>query len=193
MDNLDVANGFICRDDEDVYHAGYDGEGDNGYARGVISVEWHEGETVRYAARFFLPEGFGAALRGTVAIMRWDNWVDHGSQGDFGGVVLMGSGSRVHLVHGGYDRGFEGDLVPGVRVPEGRWVRIEVLQRLSSSGDATSVVQVDGEEVGRSTAPNMAGRDIKRIRYGLVAISAGEQVSPLGLRFADAEAERVAR
>jgi hypothetical protein len=44
-----------------------------------------------------------------------------------------------------------------------------------------SQVWVDGQSAGTSTEANSFGRDVTRIRYGLVAIADGAQTNPLNL------------
>jgi hypothetical protein len=166
--------------------AAYSGGGANGYARGVAQVRWENGATVTYGAAFLLPHGFTDRLAAPVALVRWDNWPSHGEQGDVGGLYLFESDRRVHLVHGGYRRGFEGDLLASPPVPEGRWFHVEVRQRLARSSPALNELRIDGRVVGRSTAANMGGRTIERLRFGIVALSSGAQTEPLELNFDDA-------
>jgi hypothetical protein len=63
-------------------------------------------------------------------------------------------------------------LVGPVHVPEARWVWTEVHQRLSPIyGNALTELYLDGHLVGRSKAPNTAGRPIDHIRFGNVAMA----------------------
>jgi hypothetical protein len=64
-------------------------------------------------------------------------------------------------------------------LPEGRWVFVEVRQRLSTSSPLNEVY-VDGERLGRSAAQNSFGRPAETLRYGLVRI---EQLAPTHLWF----------
>jgi hypothetical protein len=163
--------------------ASYHGVGANGFARGLNNVHWADGETVTYGAAFFLPRGFKSRVQGAVSLVRWDNWPSNGDDGDVGGLVLWRKDRKIHLVRGGYLRGFEGDLIRPFRIPEGRWVHLEVRQRLSGGAGALSEVYADGRLVGRSTAPNAYGRAVERIRYGVVSIAEGAQLKPLTLYF----------
>lgn len=163
----------------------------NGYARAVRRISWRPGQTVTFGAAFYLPRGFRAKQQGAVALIRWDNWPTRGRRGDFGGLVLFESDGRLHLVRGRYDRGYEDDLVRGIRMAEGRWVHLEVRQRLSRSARALSEVYVDGRRVRRSSASNSYGRSLQRIRFGIVSISARSQVRPLTLYFDRATTGRV--
>jgi hypothetical protein len=79
-------------------------------------------------------------------------------------------------------------LVGPIALPEGRWFRLEVHERLSGGTGALSELYLDGKLIGKSTAPNTYGRSIQRIRYGIVAIAEGAQTKPLELSFDDANA-----
>jgi hypothetical protein len=162
----------------------------NGFARGILDVRWLPGAEVSYGAAFFLPEGFKDAMRGGVAILRWDNYPAYGTRGDIGGLVIYNGDKKLHLIRGGYDRGYEADLIPPVDVPEGRWVHLEVRQTLSAGADAVNEVAMDGAVIARTTVPNSYGRRIQRVRYGIVSIEAGSQTMPLQLYFDGARASR---
>jgi hypothetical protein len=178
-----VTTGARAYDGRKSARATYRGAGINGFARGLRNVNWGDGETVTYGAAFFLPRGFHSRVQGAVSLVRWDNWPSHGKAGDVGGLVLWGSDHKVHLIRGGYVRGYEGDLIRPFRIPEGRWVHLEVRQQLSGGSGARSEVYLDGRRVGVSTAPNAYGRPVERIRYGVVSVAEGAQVKPLTLYF----------
>lgn len=163
--------------------AEYRGGGANGYARAVWAVHWAQGDEVWYSAAFFLPAGFRAAMQEEVALMRWDNWPSHNRAADHGGIVIWGSDKRARLKVGTY-AGHEDVLVGPFDLPEGRWFHLEVRQRLSErAGDALSEVYLDGAPIGGSTAPNTGGRDIERLRIGIVAVGSGVQTRALTLWF----------
>lgn len=165
--------------------ATYAGGGSNGYARGIFNVGWDEGDRVVYSAAFYLPLGFKASMQGQVALMRWDNWASYPTSADHGGIVINGSDKRARLVRDtlGVASGQE-VLVGPFDLPEGRWFRLEVRQRLGSGAGASSEVFLDDSFQGGSDAPNMyAGRSIERVRVGLVAIASGSQTQPLTLWF----------
>jgi hypothetical protein len=162
--------------------ATYDGSGENGYTRGIWNVNWQNGEDVWFGAAYFLPRGFLASIQGQVDLMRWDNWVSHPSDTDWGGVSIYGSDHRARLLRFGDGRPND-TLVGPFDLPEDRWFTLEVHQHLSGDSGALSELYLDGELVGRSTKPNTYGRPIERIRYGIVAIAEDEQRKPLDLWF----------
>jgi Polysaccharide lyase len=162
-------------------HATYTGAGRNGYSRGIWNVSWQDGDEVWYGGAFYLPEGFKDRMQGQVDLVRWDNWPSMPEQSEKGGVVIYGSDKRARLVR--MKQGVEQASLGGsFDIPEGRWVWIEVHQRLSEA-DPLSEVYLDDELVASSTAKNSYGHSIDRIRLGLVAISSGSQTNPLELWF----------
>jgi hypothetical protein len=166
--------------------ASYEGNGENGYARGIWNVNWQDGEDVWFGAAYYLPVGFLASVQGQVDLMRWDNWSLYPNEADWGGVSIYGSDHRARLLRFGAGRPND-TLVGPTTLPEGRWFTLEVHQiRSSQSGSALSELYVDGKLVGKSTAPNTYGRPATRVRFGIVAIAAGTQTKPLQLNFDDA-------
>jgi hypothetical protein len=168
-------------------HATYEGNGGNGYARGIWNVNWQDGEDVWFGAAYYLPVGFVPHIQGQVDLMRWDNWLSHPSDTDWGGVSIYGSDHHARLVRFGAGRSND-TLVGPTTLPEGRWFTLEVHERLSAGAGALSELYVDGKLVGKSSRPNTYGRPIERIRYGIVAIAEGAQTKPLELWFDDATA-----
>ncbi len=162
--------------------ATYDGSGENGYTRGIWNVNWQDGEDVWFGAAYYLPRGFDSRIQGQVDLMRWDNWVSHPSDTDWGGVSIYGSDRRARLLRFGDGRPND-TLVGPIDLPEGRWFTLEVHQHLSNGPSALSELYLDGELVGRSDKPNTYGRPIERIRYGIVAIAEDAQQKPLDLWF----------
>jgi hypothetical protein len=163
--------------------ARYDGGPGNGYARAIQDVSWRDGQDVWYGAAFYLPKGFKRAMQGEVALLRWDNYVAYGTRGDIGGVVVWGSDRRARLIVSHYRRR-EQILVGPFDVPEGVWFSVLVHQRLArDSGRALNEVYFDGVIAGSSRNGNTGGREIRRVRYGLVAISSHAQTNPLALWF----------
>ncbi len=156
--------------------------GGNGYSRGIFNVDWADGEDVWYGAAFYLPPGFRAAQQGQVDLLRWDNWVLDPDTTDRSGVVLWRSDGRAHLVRQrlGVE---EVTIAPTFAIPEGRWVVLEVHQRLSSDRGALNEVFLDGRLVARSRSANTYGRPIQRLRAGIVATDAARQRKPLTLWF----------
>jgi hypothetical protein len=158
----------------------------NGYARGVRRVAWRSGQTVRYAVSLLLPSGFREQVQGQVDLLRWDNWPDAGNAADWGGVAIWGGDRRARLLR--FRRGEPEDVLIGpFTLPEGRWFRLGVVQRLGG-GRAASEVYIDGRRIGRSLAPNTYDRPLQRVRFGLVAIDARRQERPLQLDFAAPQA-----
>jgi hypothetical protein len=163
--------------------ARYDGGPGNGYARATQDVDLRDGQDVWYGAAFYLPKGFKRAMQGEVALLRWDNYVAYGRRADIGGVVVWGADRRARLMLSHY-LGRERILVGPFDVPEGVWFSLLVHQWLARDGGrALNEVYVDGVMVGSSRNANTAGREIHRVRYGLVAISSGAQTNPLTLWF----------
>lgn len=161
--------------------ASYDGDG-NGYARGLRRVRWETGETVRYGINLYLPVGFRNRVQGQVDLMRWDNWPERGDNADWGGIAIWGGDRRARLLR--FNRGADEDVLLGpFDLPEGRWFRLTVVQRLGGERGASEVF-LDGRKVGRSVAPTTYGRRIVRVRYGLVAVDSSRQRRPLHLAFA---------
>jgi len=163
--------------------ASYLGGADNAYSRGLWNVSWVTNDDVWYSAAYYLPVGFKSAMQGEVDLLRWDNWLSHPSDTDWGGVVIYGGDKKARLMRFNM-KGSSTVLVGPFDVPEGRWFTLEVHQRLSgSSGDALSELYLDGTLVGRSTAANTYGRTIERLRTGLVADGGAKQTNPLTLWF----------
>lgn len=158
-------------------HATYLGGNQEGYARGVFNVNWRDADDVWYDAAFYLPVGFKAAQRGRVDLLTWDNWPSRGTAGDYGGIVMYGYDHKARLVHGSLGTDDREDLTGPFDLPEGRWFFIQVHQRFGGARPF-SEVYVDSDVVGRSTAQNMDGDPIDRVRAGLVS---AQQENPLDL------------
>ena len=181
----------------------YDGSGYNGYARGIFSPgdpgsrAWRIGDSVWYGAAFWLPRAplpgdtsqtisFMASVKGQVALMRWDNFVD-GSPVDRSGVVIYGGDKKAHLVRQRDDA--QTELSPvSFDLPEGRWFWLEVHQVLSPYSSSTAVlneVYLDGQLMLRSGVANVRTdtRPITRMRYGIVSMAPGAQTNPLYFLF----------
>jgi hypothetical protein len=166
-------------------HATYTGRGSNGYARGQQDVTWRSGDDVWYGMAVFLPSGFKAAQQGPVDLLRWDNWSIDPNNTDRSGLTLDSRGRLVLLTQQLNRTGYN-PLLGGYDVPEGRWVHLEVRQRLSSSsGQAINEVWMDGRRLGSNTSANSYGRNATRLRAGIVAVSAGQQTNNLQLWFDD--------
>jgi hypothetical protein len=173
-----------------IASAEYCGRGGNGYARALFRVRWSPGDQVRYGAQFRLPRHFDEMTQSEVAIMRWDGFGHDGSRADVGGIVIRSDG-RAALVGGNY-RG-EWPLTAPFDLPRGRWFTIEVAQKLAGDSEAHNAVAVDGRVVRTSAEVNSWGRGVDRVRYGIVAISAGRQHADLTLSFSRPFAEPASR
>lgn len=188
FDQLHQTTGTIAVDGERAYsgsrsaRAHYAGGGANGYQRGIWNVGWRDGDEVWYSAAIFLPSGFKAAMQGQVDLLRWDNWASHPDDTDWGGLVMYGSDRRMRLMRFNMANTGATTLVGPFDVPEGRWVHLEVHQRLGAQ-DALSEVWMDGGLVGSSALPNSYGRAVERVRVGIVAIASGRQLEPLTMWF----------
>lgn len=164
-------------------HARYDGAGANGYARAIFNVDWRAGDAVAYSAYFYIPDTLIASMQGQVALMRWDDYPQHADHPVQCGIVIDGSDRRARLVTEEYRSTSQTVLGGPFDLPQDRWFRIEVRQRLGGD-NALNEVLVDGRTVARSQTPNLpSGRSVSRVRYGLVAIAAGAQRLPLELWF----------
>jgi hypothetical protein len=133
---------------------------------------WGEGTDVWYSASFYLPTGFYAAKNSSQDLMRWDCYID--GESDMQGGLGMGSDDALYIMSNyPYTRPLETAYV----IPEGRWVPIEVHQRISEFANvAQNEIYADGVLVGLSTTPNYKGsaypaneRAINRLRVGIVS------------------------
>lgn len=165
--------------------ASFTGGTANAYARCVVTTNWTTGDDVWYGAAIYLPVGFTQSMQQQVDLMRWDNFSLNNASQDWGGIIIQNSDKKARLKRFNVNNDYV-DLGPTFTFPEGRWVWVEVHQRLSpvsgnSTSGAFSEVYMDNTKIGESYLPNTYGRDITRIRFGLVAIGAGSQTNPLDL------------
>jgi hypothetical protein len=187
IDSVSTRDGYLLessnvpRAGRPTVYAVYEGGGRNGYARAVKHVRWLPGDEVAYRTWLLLPPGFHDRLQGQVDIMRWDNWPSRPRGADWGGVSIWGSDRKARLLRFGATRPEEDVLGEPFELPEGRWLRLEVRQRLSSGPGARSSVWLDGERVADSRAPTTYGAPVDRVRFGIVAIASGDQERPLEL------------
>jgi hypothetical protein len=189
-----IAEGRLQISDRKLYEgdpsaeATYDGDGRNGYSRGIWNVHWQDGDSVTYSAAYFLPVGFTSDVQGEVDLMRWDDWTlyPNPDETDWGGIGIYGSDHKARLLRFGHGLPNE-TLVGPFSLPEGQWFTLEVRQHFSDGPGAFSEVLLDGQPIGSSTRPNTYGRPIERIRFGIVAIAEGVQRKPLHLWFDNAK------
>lgn len=165
-----------------AYDARFCGGPGNGYARGTMPVRWIPGSTWSYGVALLLPKALQRHQQGEIDLMRWDNYPLYGQQSDYGGIVVYESDHRARLERGRYDGGSD-VLGDPITLPRGRWFWLEVRQRLSAGPDAMSIVKIDGRTVLLSRQPNSFGREIRRVRFGLVAIDEQRQERTLRLFF----------
>jgi hypothetical protein len=166
--------------------ATYNGTGSNGYARGQYKVDWRSGTDVWYSMSVFLPTGFTSSQRGAVDLIRWDNWSIAPDNADHGGLAVSSRGQLVLIKEQLKTQPYTVLLGP-YTMPEGRWVLLEVRQRFASTnGQAVNEVWMDGNRLGSNTTANSYGRQITRLRAGIVSIDSGSQTQPLELWFDDA-------
>ena len=189
FDDTSTSGGSLASDPQRTYldgpsgRARYDGGGGNGFARGHVNVDWQPGTDVWYGVAIYLPDGFRAAQQGAVDLLRWDNWSIDGSNTDQSGLALNSRGELVIMRERLGSDPYTTLLGP-YDMPEGRWVHLEVRQRLADrDGEAVNELWVDGEQVASSSTANSFGRPATRLRSGIVAIDAGSQSNALELWF----------
>ncbi len=191
--NITGGNTEFTRDSSKSYDGAYSAKATfsggraNAYARCVVPTSLITGDEVWYGAAFFLPTGFTDSMQNQVDLMRWDNYSLNDASQDWGGLIIQNKQSgqegdkkaRLKRFNTGTDYI---DLSTPFKFPENRWVWVEVYQKLSPNvGEAKNEVYLDGVLQSSSNTPNTYGREITRIRYGLVAIGAGSQTNPLNL------------
>ncbi|HMJ96003.1 MAG TPA: hypothetical protein VK486_09130, partial [Thermoleophilaceae bacterium] len=151
--------------------ASYNGSGGNGFARTWFEVHFKGGSDFWYGGAFYIPSK--KAMPCWYSLMRWDNYITYGSDGDVGGIEISTSG-RARLMREDYSAKNYAVLTREFDLPEGRWFWLEVHQRLSDrDGDALNEVFLDGRRVDQSRMANSRGRVVNEVRHGLVAL-AGE-------------------
>lgn len=146
------------------------------YARLVRDVDWGEGDLVLYGVSMRLSRGFHRRLQGQVALLRWDNF-PAGGRADYSGVVIDRQDRLARLVLQRHGSEPDRPLTGAFALPEGRWFRLSVRQRLSPGCAAYNEVSVDGTTVARSEVPNMrpGQPEVERVRFGLAAIARSQR------------------
>jgi hypothetical protein len=181
----------------DGTHSGkavYNGGTQNAYARALQSINWNDGDDVWFGEAVYLPAGYKNAMQGQTDLLRWDNYPSYDPAnanrtdtcGTLGGLVIWGSDKKARFVNDHYTCNLGEEVLVGpFDIPEGQWVWFDVHQKLSqTNGAALTEVFMNGSRIGASTARNKtSATPIERIRFGLVAISAGSQTNPLSLWF----------
>lgn len=157
--------------------ASIDGGGKNGYARAEWRVNWGPGTVFRTESSFYLPNGFYRDVQGSVQIVGWDTYPVLENQMR---LIVVGADhhARLFLKSDGVDTRLTNDF----DFPEGRWVRLALEQRISPV-DGWSRVYLDDRLVASGRGTTATPYQVTRIRYGLVAIHAGDQLHDLSLHF----------
>ncbi len=172
FDGYSASGGALMRSARYAFHgrtstrASYDGHGVNAFQRVWYNVAWAPGAAIRYGVALYVPSGRSWCWWRPA---RWDNHRLYGARGDVGGLRV--ERGRL-LVDTGRYGGATRTLVGPVSLPKGRWVRLEVRQRLSSiPGMAFTQLHVNGVSRGFSRAANSGGRPITHIRFGNVTLA----------------------
>ena len=148
--------------------------GGDGKERFWLPVRWNPGADVWYGIAVFVPKSNRYCYWNP---LRWDNYHLYRDEGDVGGLTI--EKDRIKVMKGTYSSREEDHLIDGGEIPKGRWVWLELHQKLTKhEGQALSELYVDRERVGRSRKANSAGRPITHLRAG--AVNVAEQCSPRG-------------
>jgi hypothetical protein len=180
--STNTSNAALARTNERAYEGSYSamatelGFG-NAYGRGVFYVDWPIGTDVWFGAAFWLPPGTRAGYHYPLDILRHDNYGTLGGAMHKVGVGLWNGEWLVTKRVGGHDSDFTRIAGP-LELPEGRWFFLELHQQLSGTDGLTEVF-VDGARVASSTVPPTYGREVNRLRVGLVGDWPSQQYGPL--------------
>ena len=130
-------------------------------------TDWNTGTNVWYGMAVYVPSNLDYCYWNP---LRWDNYSEYQGNGDVGGLAI--EQNRVKIMRGTYASSAEDHLVDGGDLPKGRWVWLEVHQKLSNKdGEALSELYVDGVKKGASTKANTYGRKISNLRAGQVSVA----------------------
>lgn len=152
------------------------------YARGIFMGTWGNGVQVNYGLAVYLPPGFFLKQRSQVDLARFDNFSDNSTETERVGLVVQ-SNHKLYLVRQKHLS--QQTLLGPFSLSEGRWNVLEVRQRLGNQQGALNAVYINGEIVGANDMPNSYGNPYRRLRVGLVASTAKQEL-PLSLYFDDA-------
>ena len=146
---------------------------------------WTEGSEIWYGGFFYFRPGFKSALNSSVDFHRWDVYAT-GSNDMQGGLGVRTNG-RLRIQNNWPFR--EPLIADDYTLQEGRWLHIEVGQKLSSQdGGGWSEIWVDGDRVARSTNANYYGDrysgDAARINRHRIGLFGSAQRNPIELLFA---------
>jgi len=151
--------------------------GGSGFQRVWQNVDWGPGSDVWYGVALYVPNTSDYCYWNPI---RWDNYKTYGGAGDTGGVTV--ERGHIYVTQDRYS-GAERKILDGGPLPEGRWVWLEVHQRLSAEeGQALTELYVDSTKVGSTTAANSLGRVVNNLRAGVVNV-AGSCSNPGKINF----------
>lgn len=151
------------------------GNGVNGFARGQWTVSWNQGAVYRMEMSVFLPLGFYASQQGAVQLVGWDTFPTLDNQMRLA-IWQSDHQARLFLKSDGKDT----TLTNAFAIPEGRWVRIAVEQKIADAS-GWSKVYLDGQLAAQGSGDTATPHPVTRMRVGLVAIDANAQTRPLTL------------
>ena len=101
--------------------------GASGAMRTWYSVDWRPGTEAWYGLALLVADASDYCYWNP---LRWDNYKTYGGSGDVGGLTI--ERGRLSLMSSRYGDS-ERELVDGARLPEGRWVWLEVHQRFAGT------------------------------------------------------------
>jgi hypothetical protein len=155
------------------------GSGNNAFSRTQWSVDWGHGTTYRTEISLFLPHGTYDALEGSFQVVGWDTWPVANNQMR---LIVWDTDKKARLFvkTDGQDRVISNTF----SIPEGRWVRIAIEQKIADQG-GWSKVFMDGQLMAEGQGDTATPHTIKYIRYGMVAMDPGAQRVPLTVLFDD--------
>jgi len=154
-----------------------------GASGGADALDYGERDELWFGVAVYLPAGFHDAVATYYSPLRWDTF---GVASVSRSGLAMYDDGRIRLFREQDDVEEQVNLLDDVtvRLEEERWYWLEVHQRLSATdGQAVNQLFVDGREIGSSTARNYYGDPVSAVRYGIVAVSGGEQTAPLEMLY----------
>jgi hypothetical protein len=155
------------------------GDGVNGFSRGQWTVAWGRDTVYRAEVSVFLPVGFYASQQGAVQLMGWDTFPTLNNHMRLA-IWQSDHLARLYLKADGRDT----TLTNAFAIPEGRWIRVALEQKIADGG-GWSRVYLDDQLVAQGSGDTAAPYPVTRLRVGLVAIDAHAQTRPLTLLFDD--------
>ncbi len=170
--------------------AAYSGSGSGGNVEGSFAVNWTVRQSVAYGASFYLPYGFHEAPAGQQTLIGWH--AVPGSDGSYteDSIVIDYSSNLAELVTTTNSGGTvtQQALTAPFPLPLGTWFTLQVRQVLAAGTQARSLVYVNNQLVGASSAANFVGSNVDRVSYGIVSASGGAEQGAISLYFDQAYA-----